>query len=233
MATLASFRTAVINKIGSFSASDASDLADIDRYINEGVVRVLTDSACSVSSATVTPGANADYTLPSTVLNITEAYFTSGSYVQELVRVSPQEILDLRRNSTATSAATSFFALQGHNLVMFWPTPGASDTLTYYYVPKPTALSVSSHDTSSFTYGGLPVYAEKAVEMYACAEAADQDDDQSSSQGTRYRDLYDKEIVRVKKIMRRALTGRQARYRPANLRTRLRPHDNSADWWYR
>lgn len=227
MSTLTQFRAAVANKIG-LDNTVSGDQGDIDRWVNEGVIRVLMDTQCYVTAVTVTPGANQDYTLATTVLDILDMYTTSSGSVTSLDRKTLAEINQMRRGSSSTGPAR-YYALVGANALAFYPTPGAADTVTMYQITRPTALSNGSDDPSATANGGIPTEYHKAIEYWACAEAADQDDDQSSGQGQRYRDWYQQELNRVRKLARRK-GGHRLAPAVANPRgRRLWPGDPSAD----
>jgi hypothetical protein len=119
-------------------------------------------------------------------------------------RVSVGEIRQLRRNSgTAATSPTLYYALAGHNLLMFYPSPAATDTFTIYYVPVPTALSASADDPSTASLGGIPKEYHKAIEYFACSEAADVNDDESSTQGQKYFLLYQDQVKKIRRTLRR------------------------------
>jgi hypothetical protein len=85
---------------------------------------------------------------------------------------------------------------------MVWPTPASSSSLTIYYVPEPTEMSSSTHDPSISTYGGIPTEHHKAIELYMLSECGDYDDDQTSAQGARYAQLYETEVLKIKRAQK-------------------------------
>lgn len=211
----------------------SGDQTFIDAWVNDGITQLLMDTACYVTSQTVTPGASADYTIPASVLEIVEMYPTVASVAYGMERLSVGELLQLRRNAGTSpiSAPTLYYALAGHNTVLFFPTPSATDTFTMYYVPVPTALSVSSDDPSTASLGGIPVAFHKAIEYFACSEAADANDDDSSQKGLKYYQLYQEQVKKARRTLRRkggSLMPR-ARVGPRGPRGLLRNvnHDNS------
>lgn len=221
MATLSELRTRVSAKLGLDNTA-SGDQPLIDGWLNEGVREVLLDTHCYVAKATMNLSANVgDYDLPTTILAIHDIYVTSGGEDGMFERVSADEILRRRRADAAVAATgtTRYYAVNGANMLMVYPTPAAADTITIYYVPRPTELSSSAHDPSSTTYGGVPVEYHKAIEFYALAEGADYDDDSSSAQGERYRALYERQILKTKRRIRnrggrslgRATLGRRSR----------------------
>lgn len=188
--------------------------------------RVLEDTHCYVTSATLTSfdGTSADFTLDATILEIVDLWFSGGLEPPERLSIPD---LDRRRIVAAPSSTPTYYSLAGANLLMFYPTPPASATLNLYYVPIPTALSGPTDDPSSTTYGGVPAILHEAIFYHACRRAASYDDDQSSAQGQRYSDWYDKEITRYKDIIRKRGGDRNARAVVNDRRRRGRYHDNS------
>jgi hypothetical protein len=225
---LLQFEVAVSNETG-LSATDEKQ--EIDDALNVAVQRVLEDTHCFVKRVDYTgfDGTSVDYTLDSTILEIEEIYLTSGGTRYALERVSVPGLIEKRRVGLPGGSPTSHYAVTGANLMMFWPAPGANDTLTVYEVPTPTALSGPTDDPSSTSptnFGGIPQILHEAIFFYACSRAASYDDDQTSAQGQRYRDWYDKEIVRYRTILRKKGGDRNARA-VVNDKRRRRPfHTN-------
>lgn len=182
----------------------SGDQPSIDGWVNDGVNQLLIDTACYVTSATLTPGATgSDYTLDASILEIVEITSSSAAVTYGLERVTPGDLLRMRRSSGTVSSPVMYYALAGQNLLMFHPGPGSADTFTIYYVPVPTALSVSSDDPSTASLGGIPTPFHKAIEYFACSEAADANDDQSSQQGLKYFQLYQDQVKKIRRTLRR------------------------------
>lgn len=231
MATLAQFRTRVTSKIGLDNTGAGAEQSLVDSWVNEGIIDVLLATGCNVDSASVVPGASADYALAASVLGIIDMYATSGGTNSRLEQLSVPDMIEMRLgDATGTSGPTTYYALAGADLVLFYPTPGAADSFTMYFVPKPTALSGSADDPSSASLGGLRTEFHKAVEFYALAEAADYDDDSSSAQGSRYRERYQEELRKIRRTLN--LLGRY-KQPPARLPTQRRrrvPRYNDQSW---
>lgn len=191
MSTLAELVTSVTRRTGN---DDATGIAE---YINEARVDVLLRTKCNVTSLTVTLAGTADVTLDdATVLEITEVSKVAAGGVDYLLqRVTPQEILRLRSNSSDASPSRKY-ATEGLTL-MLWPIPAAGDVLTYYGIPTPTVL------TGSDVPSDIPAQWHKALFYYAAAEASDDRDDATSEQGDRYRSLYEQELVKIRKSINR------------------------------
>lgn len=193
----------------------------LGRRLNEGVREVLSRTHCYVKSASISISANDfEYELkdaltddPLAILNV----ITSDTKPCE--RISPEELHEYRRASPAMSSAyTFFYAVDGANLLLLYPTPQAASTLTVYYVAKPTEMSSAAHDPSDVTYGNIPVQWHDAIEYWALFRMAGYDDDASSQMGMAYRGLFDNRIREIRRELRnlggrklsRARVGRRA-----------------------
>lgn len=194
MATLADFRTRVAAKLG-LTNTVGGDQPLMDSWANEAVRDILIQTKCYVTSQTLTP-ATQDSTLPST-LAITELLASDGLALE---RLQVQELLDRRFNNPTNATGTPrYYATQGANMLMLYPPPGGTETLTAYYVPVPTEMSTGTHDPSNTTYGGIPVQYHKAIELYMLWQGADYDDDASSKMGQTYLVQYEGYLKTIRK----------------------------------
>jgi hypothetical protein len=229
------FRTNIANRLG-LDNSVSGDQTYIDGWVNDGVIQTLLDTHCYVTSTTVTPGATSDYTLTSSVLEIVYMSATSAGITYQLERLTVPELLEVRRNASASTAPTQYYALAGQNTVLFHPTPGSADTYTLYYVPVPTALSAGSDDPSNASNGGIPTAYHKAIEYFALSEAADANDDASSQMGAKYFQLYQDQVRKIRRHLRARGGDRLPRVRPVGgkgYRGHYPNHDNSVYPSYR
>lgn len=221
--TLGDLRTGVAHELGLAANADGTgaECGDVDIWINQARDRVLMDTGCYVTAESLTisnltavtslNGAVTDYQMPTEALEIVGMYIQSSGWNPRLDRVSVPELIERRRLSLPSGSPSQVYALAGANLLMFWPLPASTDVIELYYIPVPTDLSAQAHDPSSTTYGGIPKQLHRAIQYWACAEGASYDDDQTSAQGQRYRDDYDKEITRYKKFLRERGGLRNAR----------------------
>lgn len=194
-------------KIGLDTTSGSTEESQLIQWIADGVVDVLLRARVNVNCGDLTFTANEwKYTLPTSALAIQDVTYTSATGTAgSLIRVTPADILRFREGTPATGATVRYYALNGHDLLMVYPTPSAADTLTIYYVPRPTALSSTSstaHDPSSETYGGIPTEYHKAIELYALAQAAEFTDHKPSQYGARYKAEYEGKLLEIKRAMR-------------------------------
>lgn len=224
---LTQLETAVANELG---LSVSTEQTIIDSAINAAVQRVLEDTRCYVVRTDFADfdGTSGDWDMtPSDILDVVDMFITSGGVRYTLDRVSVEDLNERRRQGIPSGSPVMAYAVSGLNLLMFWPTPGASDTLSVYNVPVPTDLAAPTDDPSDPAFAGVPAILHKAIQYFACSELASYDDDQTSAQGQRYRDWYDKEIVRYEKIARRRGGARNARAIVNEKRIRRPFHDNS------
>lgn len=197
MATLADFQTRISAKLG-LSNTASTDQPLLSSWINEAVAEILTRSRINVLPGTMTLTAAAyDYTLPTQILALDEMYLTdaSTSVWYRLQRKSPAEIINFRVGTQFQgSPPVRWFALQGTSTLMVYPTPTAADTLTFYYVPRPTTLVAASDSPTD-----IPTEWHKAIEYYGCWQAGQYINDSPSQNGNLFRGLYEDELAKLKK----------------------------------
>ena len=199
MTTLAQYRTRISAKLGLDTTAGGLDETLIDSWINEAITDFLLQTSCKVQPATMTLTAGtADYTLDTAALLIKDIYVTSAGSTYGFEEVTMAQMIELRRRSSTSGSPSRFYAVSGGNLLMVYPTPSAADVLTLFYVPRPAALSVTSASPDE-----IPVEYHKAVEYFALAEGADYDDDQTSAQGQRYREEYERWVMKARKYLNR------------------------------
>ena len=194
-------------KLGLDTTSGGTEESQLIAWLNEGVIDVLLRARVNVNCGDLTLTANTwKYTLPTSALAVQDISYTSTTGSSgTLTRVTPEDILRFRSATPATGATVRYYALNGNDMLMVYPTPSAADTLTIYYVPRPTALSSTSstaHDPSSETYGGIPTEYHKAIELYALAQAAEFTDHKPSQYGARYKAEYEGKLIEIKRAMR-------------------------------
>lgn len=205
MSTLADLRLVVQLKLGLDQTSDSDEEVLLDSWINAGVIDLLLRAKVNVNPGTMTTTTNeGDYTLTQDALAIEDLTYSDAStgLTRTLTRVTAADILRFRSATPAAGTNTRYYAFTGNDLFMFYPTPESADTITVYYVPRPTPMTVGSHDPSTETYGNIPAEYHKAIELYALAEAAEFTDHQPSQYGALYRQQYEQKLVEVKRAQR-------------------------------
>jgi hypothetical protein len=200
---LADIRNEVSRVIGLDTTAAGADETLVDQWANEAVLDILLETRCHIALATTTTTANqGDYDLDVDILHVVDLYDTSSSNRYRLQQVSPARLLDMRVTSNAQATApVTHFAVAGSNLLMLYPIPSGTDTLTIYYVPRPTAMSTGTDDPSDAANGGIPAEFHRAIVKYVEAEAADYRDDQTSQHGDRYRADYARWLGKIRKAV--------------------------------
>lgn len=184
-ATFLSLQDAVIDKLRLDAAEDRERVKD---WINQIYADACIETQASITAATMVLTANEPtYTLPAALIRITDIFVSpvSGTQYGPLEPVTLAQILRWRTGqggANTTSGSVTHYCRRGINLVDFYPTPSSADTLTVYYVERPTSLSQDA-DTPE-----LPEpYASKVLEYGALAEGADFKMDPREQE---YRGLY-------------------------------------------
>ena len=194
MATLATLEGNVAGVLGLDWDSTAPTAGDGPRLLgwaNDAVVDMLRRTHCYIVCGTITLTANvADYRLPSSIIAIDDVYMTSSGANFRVRRQTTTDLINMRLYQTTTSPV-QMYALNGVDMLMVFPTPIQADTLTVYYVPKPTALASPTDDPSTSTLGGIPTEYHYGLELYMMWKAGDAFDDESSQSGESYRLQYE------------------------------------------
>lgn len=206
---LTQFRAELAGKLG-LSTSDNTELALIDQWINDGVAYVVGETKSKVAVATAALTASVgNYTLDTNILRVLWIETSEGN---ELQPSDPLEIQQRRLNAAADNARR--YAVEGGNLLMVFPTPSATSTLTIYYVPRPATLTAGSDTPTE-----IPAEHHRVVTLYALWQGADYDDDQSSAQGERYQQLFEQGLAQMRGRLNRK---RGRRLPPAQVSSRSR-----------
>jgi hypothetical protein len=191
--------------------------------VNEGAVDFMLRTGIKVSSDTTTTMADdvSDFLIDTDILEIKHVFLNSQT--TPLRRISHFELLELRQAAGSSSNTVFVYATLGSNLFLLYPAPADADELTVYYVPRPATLSAAGDSPSE-----IPAEFHPAVELYALSRLASMRDDQTSAQGQRYADEYEKWVARAKRA--KTLMG-GSRLAPARVgRRRILPTSRSADW---
>lgn len=198
---MTNLKTEVQAEIGLASSGTEDTLLTI--WLNRAVRDVLRRTHCYVDTLTITESAGtSDYTLSAAIIAVKSFRWDSadGSTHSYPERVPLTEIERLRAASDSVSSQypAAYYAVTGTKLSV-WPTPSAADTITAWYVPKPTEMSSGSHDTSNATYGGIPEEYTDAIVLYAEWKASSYRNNRSPDQIDYYRQRYEDECKRIRK----------------------------------
>lgn len=234
MATLAQLQNRV-QSILSLKLS-GNELTLLTEYLNEGYADILARTRCRVNCGDLATIADTwKYRLPTGILAVNEMWTedsVNGTY-PVFERVTSADIIQARRAQSSVASGLRLYAVEGHDMLLLWPTPTAVSTIEYLYVPRPTALSGASDTPST---GGIPAEWHRALEYYACWRMADYDDDGSSQVGQVYRAQYEGVdgrggILREIRQQNRAQGGRRLPTKRVGRRGKsVRVGSRSVDW---
>lgn len=211
--TLSEIWTAVSIELGIRADVAGEKQTLVTRLANAAVLEILKRTKVRVTSATMaTTVGVGDYDLPVEVMRTTQILApVTGAGPGPLEQVSPDEIDWRRRASSAVSTSSAAcYAVDGFNLLKIYPTPITVYLLTIYYVPRPTKMTAGANDPSTIAYGGIPEeYHEDVLLPYIYWKMGSQGDDQSSAQGARYDQDFERGVVELRKriIRRRGRLG--------------------------
>jgi len=233
MSTLAQFRTAVSQKLGLDNTAGSTEQLAIDSWVNEAVLDILMETQVYIveSTATLTDG-QGDYVMDANILIIKDVSVTSVGQSYVFDHVSPDEIIQRRVSTNIAGGPTRKYALNGADVLMLWPAPSTGDSLTFYYVPRPTALVNATDDPSAAALGGIPSEWHKAIQWYALWQGGDYMDDDSSQQGERYHTYYEAWLKRIKKERSYKGGRRLGAITPGRRKRPFVPHNPSTDTGY-
>lgn len=170
----------------------------MQEWANEGVVDVLLETHCRLEIGELaTQNGVGDYRVDSDVLAVKDIDPVGGLDIE---LVSLDQILDARRASNVPGSAI-WLSIQG-DLFSIYPTPSAAQTIKYYYVHRPTPMTLDSHDPSLEAYGGIPEEFHRAIRAYMNWQAAMYDEKQAPMPADQYLALYQNELRNVRKRVR-------------------------------
>jgi hypothetical protein len=229
LATFTVLKSRVSKVLGLDETASGTDDTLLGYELNDAVREFLLDTHINVNrSETTIAAVEDDSEIGTPVLVMLDIQITgTNGQISLPERTSPQEILRMRRAGSVSSGTTRWYAHNGNDMYMFYPSLAIGDVVTIYYVPKPTEMSSASHDPSNETYGGIPVEYHPALIEYAKWKMADYDDDGSSQQGLVYQANYER-LVR-KALRRKRLKGGRSLGRAVVGRQPFRPSVPSQD----
>lgn len=191
---LTQFRSSVAGELG-LTNTTAGDQTQIDAWVNQGVTDVMLRLNCQMEPATMSLTAGTgDYELDTGILKIYDAYVTYAGAPYWMERTSVDQILAMRRTTTANVSPAQYYSVGGGNLFMVYPSPITDDTVTIYYLPRPATLSVSSDSPDE-----IPAEFHPCVEYYAFYRGGSFTDDTSSQGGAAYLQRYEALIRQAKR----------------------------------
>lgn len=183
----------------------SAELLLLQEWANEAVIEILVETHVHIDMIDVQLTAGyAEYRLPSTILAIDNGRGSTPAGIGPYVLVGMADMLDLQAAAPVATGPRKYIAIEGDFMVVT-PTPQDSETLRFYHVPEPTPMTDDSQDPSNAVYGGIPVWAHRAIEAYMKWKAADYDDKgggfwrgHAFAPGAAYKDIFDGECALIK-----------------------------------
>lgn len=183
---------------GLDDTTGTDELILMQKWLGRGVVDVLEKTHCYVDIGSMNLQAGVtDYRTDASVLAMLNVTIPdSMSSPRELEVVPMDMILPYLSPTIATSAVPTMVSIEG-TFMRVAPVPTSVVTLTYIYVPRPTALGTDGTkgndglDTSDATYGGIPDEYDDAILAYMSWQAAMYDDKSAALKASDYRAAYE------------------------------------------
>ena len=197
---------AVSRSLGLDDTASSDELTLMQRWANQAVVEVLlrTHIYIDIGNTTLTAD-ESEYRLDSAILAIDDGYGTTAAGIGPYDLVTTAEMIAIQ-SAAPVGPTRKVVAIEG-DLLIVAPVPETSETLTFYYVPRPTAMSDDSHDPSNATYGGIPSEHHRALEYYMLWRGAEYDDKQMT-RAQEYLQQFERECVAVRKARRHKASRR-------------------------
>jgi len=197
---LATFRSRIA-RVSGLSTSDATDLADIDSWVNEAVEQFNRETKLNVATASLAVTADQDtYSLDSDILSMQALWYVPADAQSALLTaLAPETLIERRMIETGESTAPRYYALAGANTLMLWPAPTAStETLHILYVPRHNALSTTAHSPDDPLKGNIPAEYHTILESYAKWKACEGEDHRMSQFGNVFKEQWDTGVAKVR-----------------------------------
>jgi len=161
------------------SDDEVDEAALLDELANEAVLDILSRTRIHVRRAQSTLNTGSTDFDISDVLTIVGGIRSIGSDGEKLM-------VEQKRDELSPGG----YAFAGLSRVVLGA-PSTGETLDYWYVPRPTPMTLDAHDPSDRTYGRIPTEHHRAILNYMCWHAADKAGDQGAGRGEKYRTAYE------------------------------------------
>jgi hypothetical protein len=226
-------RDRVVNEIGLQDIEDYDETVLADDLIYQGTIDLLARTRCTVRCVHLQ-------------VRKDESTYVLDKSILALVDVEDGHILRLRRDEPGgvrqvgivvtpegytNGAGTRGFTLIRSDLLRVTPTPTADGEVDVWAVLRPSRMDEDSDSPTQDAYGGIPEEYHDAILLYALWHAASYADDESGSQGERYRQLYEGQDGRGGRIsLIKSLINRRGTSRAPRGRVRLRAVGTRHGW---
>jgi hypothetical protein len=201
---------------------EAAETTLIQTWANAAVVDVLLRTHAFLQMGDMDLVADvSEYRLDPKVLAIDDGRTSTPAGIGPYQVVTLAEMIAYQSINPVGSGMRKMIAIQSDFLIVA-PVPSTSETIRFYYVPRPDPMTADANDPSDSTYGGLATEYHRAIEYYMLWQGSEYDDKVTAVAVKEYRAAYENECRDIRKRTRRkagrGLRGGRAGY-PAMFRT--------------
>lgn len=163
---------AIVASVTAKLRLESADADQVKEAVNLAYQEAVQATGCLQTSgvATLTEDV-ASYDLPASVawIKLLTISYADGSFSDPLQQVPLQGLLEQRRATVASSdqVVVPIYSLAGQNQIELWPTPGAGQSMTLWYVYLPDELTADGDEPAI-----LEPYGSKLLEYGALVELA-------------------------------------------------------------
>lgn len=188
--------------LGMQTDAGSEELGFLQDWANEGVVEVLLRTHIYIDIGDLTLTANqSEYRLDSTILAIDDGRGSTPAGIGPYTLVTLGDMIDLQSAAPVATGPNKYIAIEG-DLMIVAPTPASSESLRFFFVPRPSAMTQDSHDPSNATYGGIPTEFHRAIESYMLWRGALYDDKAVAQKPADFYQDFVRECAEIKKSKR-------------------------------
>lgn len=188
------------------SPIELTDTDLIDAWVNEAIIQFLLSTKYYILKASlgVTAGSG-DYLLDTDILAFTDVWIepASGGQSGMLEPLDSAALMAKRLLSDPSGLPPMYYAMQGGNTLLLYPTPqSSSDLLHILYVPRPSSvLSATSDSPSATAMGGIPDEYHHLLESYAKWKACEAEEHKPSEYGLQHQAAWERGLLMVRRDM--------------------------------
>jgi hypothetical protein len=210
-------RDRVVQEIGLQDIEDYDETALVDDLIYQGTIDLLARTRCTVRCLHLkTQKDESTYVLDKSIL--------------ALVDVEDGHVPRYRRDEMARADQDPFTLIRS-DLLRIAPTPSQDGELDVWAVMSPQKMDEDTDSPAQEAYGGIPVEYHDAIFLYACWQASSYADDETGSQGERYRTQYEGPDGRGGKLqLIKQLVNKRGTARAPRRRVRMRTVETHTRW---
>jgi len=196
---------------GLDDTAGTDELTLMQTWLQRGIIDILEKTRCYVDIGTMALQAGVtDYRIDSNILavdNITVPDLLNNPRPLDIV--SMLDLLPYLSTVVVSPDAPWKASVEG-TLMRVAPAPTTAITLTYFYTPKPTDMTLDANDPSSVTYGGIPTEYHDAILMFGSWKASEYNQQgggfwrgHAYAPGAAQQGIYDARVAEIRKEARR------------------------------